>query len=394
MNLLFIIPALVGGGAERVTVTLASELRKQYNVKIITYYREEATYDFDENIEVVCLNISDGKNIKSKLINSIKRIWKLRQIKRAENIDCTISMLASPNFENVMSRYHDKVIVSIRNKCSMQVKGLYSKINEITSKKADLTVALSRNVQQDQINYFNTPVNKIITIYNPCDYVTIRDKATVTIDDSLFWEIRNSTDFLVITAGRLIDQKGQWHLIRAFSNVVAKHPSAKLVLLGRGNLEEYLQNLIVGFGLSEHIYMLGFHNNPYPYLSNADVFAFSSLFEGFGNILLEAMACGLAIVSTDCDAGPRELLAPNTDSHRFAKEVEFEEFGVLTPTMDDVKYTHTNELTTEELMYSHALITLFEKRELLKKYRVKSSERIVDFSLEVICKQWIDIIEN
>lgn len=394
MNILFIIPALVGGGAERVTVTLARALKEKYNVRIVTYYREDEEYYFDNQIEVICLNISNGKNAIEKIRNSVKRISRLKKIKKEYAVDCTISMLATPNFENVMSRYHDRVVVSIRNKCSMQVKGIHALINSISCKLADKTVALSKNVMYDQITYFGTPQEKITTIYNPCDIETIKMQSQCEIDDQSFMEIRENTEYLVITAGRLIEQKGQWHLVRAFSDVVRKHPSAKLVIMGRGEMEEYLRKLIQELHLENSVYLLGFHSNPYPYLAKADVFAFTSLFEGFGNILLEAMCCGLAIVSTDCDAGPRELLAPSTDTHSFSKNVDYEQYGVLTPIMDGVKYTATDKLTKQELLFSKALCTLFENPKLLKIYREKSAKRIEDFCLDSISEQWIKLIEN
>lgn len=394
MNVLFIIPAIVGGGAERVTSTLASELKKRYNVKIVTYYREDKEYDIDSEIEVICLNLSNGRNFLEKMLNSVRRISKLRKIKEDYEINCSISMLSTPNFENVMSRCQDKVIVSIRNKCSMQVKGFHALINSITCRHADNTIVLSKNVMFDQITCFHTPKKKIRTIYNPCNIEAIQEQSLQVIDDERFEEIRKSTDYLVVTAGRLIKQKGQWHLVRAFANVVKKHSTAKLIILGRGEMEHYLKELICGLHLENNVYLLGFHSNPYSYLIKADVFAFSSLFEGFGNILLEAMACGLAIVSTDCDAGPRELLAPSTDSFSFSQKVEYEKYGVLTPIMDGVMYTASDKTTSAEQYLADALCKLYEEPDLLKDYRERSIKRVKDFSLSNICKQWIDVIEK
>lgn len=393
MNLMFIIPSLSGGGAERVTITLASELRKKHNVVIVTYHQVNAKYSIDEKLTVECLNISDGKNIIEKSINSIRRIKLLRKIKKKHKIDCAISMLFSPNFENIMSRCGEKIIVSIRSKCSVNLRGFKGFINSFTCKNADLVVALSKNVMNDQISNYSTPRSKIITIYNPCDILGIQEKCKEPINNEKFSEIREQFDKVIITAGRLTEQKAQWHMIRAFKEVVNKYPSVALVILGEGYLQEYLQKLIYELDLENNVFLIGFHSNPYPYLSQSDVFAFTSLFEGFGNILLEAMACGLPIVSCDCDAGPRELLAPKTDTFAFAKDVEYAEYGILTEVMDGKKYSAVEELTSQELKFSQGILKIINDPEVLEHYKEQSKKRIQSFSVDNIIEEWLEIIE-
>lgn len=393
MNLMFIIPSLSGGGAERVTITLASELRKKHNVVIVTYHDVNAKYSIDEDLKVECLNISDGKNIIEKFRNSTRRIALLKNIKKKYQIDCSISMLFSPNFENVMSRSGEKVIVSIRNKCSVTLRGFKGFINSFTCKNADVVVALSKNVMKDQISNYSTPKSKIITIYNPCDILGIQEKCKESISNQKFSEIREQFDKVIITAGRLTEQKAQWHMIRAFKEVVNKYPSAALVILGEGSLQDYLQTLIYELNLENNVFLIGFHSNPYPYLYQSDVFAFTSLFEGFGNILLEAMACGLPIVSCDCDAGPRELLSPKTDTFAFAKNVEYAEYGVLTEVMDGKKYSAVEELTSQELKFSQAILRIISEPKVIDYYKEQSKKRIQSFSVDNIIEEWLEIIK-
>lgn len=90
-----------------------------------------------------------------------------------------------------------------------------------------------------------------------------------------------------MTAGRLVDQKGQWHLIRAFSRVINKLPDAKLLILGQGGNKDYLERLIKDYKLEDSIKLLGYKSNPYIYMVRSDIFAFSSVYEGLGNILVE-----------------------------------------------------------------------------------------------------------
>lgn len=389
---MFIIPSLSGGGAERVVSVLASGLSKKHKVTVVTYYSTDKPYVIDKSVDIKCLDISGGSNALQKFMNSKKRIRILKKLKKELAIDCCISFLYAPNYENVKSKSGEKTIVSLRNKYSVNYKGIKAKINSYTCKKADLSVALSKNVMYDQIVNFDTPENRIITIYNPCDIELINRMADDPVSDSMFESIRKKFDRIVINAGRLTHQKGQWHLIRAFKEVVKKHPSTALVILGEGELKPYLEELIKDSGLSENVFLLGFHNNPYPFLKRSDIFAFSSLFEGFGNILLEAMACGLPVVSCDCDAGPRELMAPQSDLHCFADKVQTEQYGILTKVMDGTKYKAEDPLSKEEKMFAEAISKMLDDEAVLNRYKACSSDRIKDFSKEMILKEWEKVL--
>ncbi len=392
MNIMFITQKLSGGGAERVTATLASALSKENNVYILTN-RNDKSYEIDKNVNIICLNVGRSTNFIQRTSNLIKLVKLTRKYKKNLEIDCAISLLASPNLVNVLSKTGEKTIISVRNKISMQYKGGISKRYATYScKHSDLTVALSKRVRTDLINNFSAPPSKVITIYNPCNIQNIEEKSFEKTDNILFQEIRSSTDFLVVTAGRLTEQKAQWHMIRAFSKVVKVIPNAKLVILGEGELEEYLKMLIVNLGLQNNVYLLGFHVNPYPYMAKSDVFVFSSLFEGFGNILLEAMACNLPIISCDCDAGPRELLAPSTDLSKNTADVEYGEFGILVPMMDGNKYNAEEELTIQEETFAKAICEMHINEALKVHYVQQSKKRVQEFSVERIVSQWDEII--
>lgn len=390
MNLMLIIPSLCGGGAERVTATLASALCEKHRVVVVTYYTVDKPYAIDERVIIECLQLSGGKNPAAKLKNSMERIKKLKALKRRYRIDCAVSMLYSPNLENVLSKGTEKTIISVRSKYSASYTARLPKLlASLACRKADLTVSLSNNVMDDLVENFNAPPDRTTTIYNPCDIQMILRQKNAAIDNHVFTDVRKKSDFVVITAGRLTDQKGQWHMIKAFAEVIKSHPQASLVILGEGKLEAYLNDLILKLHLENNVFLLGFQANPYAFLGQADIFAFTSLYEGFGNILIEAMACSLAIVSCDCDSGPRELLAPGTDSHQFAKTVEFEEYGVLTPAVKDMKRDAADiSLTDEERLFASALIKLMEDRELLNHYRMLSQKRVQDFSVEKIISEW------
>ena len=93
--------------------------------------------------------------------------------------------------------------------------------------------------------------------------------------------------------GRLTRPKGQWHLIRALSYVKKEIEDVKLLILGQGELKGYLKELVDKLDLRNNVEFLGYQRNPFKYIASSDLFVFSSLYEGFGNVLVEAMACGV-----------------------------------------------------------------------------------------------------
>ncbi len=133
---------------------------------------------------------------------------------------------------------------------------------------------------------------------------------------------------VILGVGRLMEQKDFPTLIRAFAKVLKVRPS-RLVILGSGKERSRLNALVHELGLQNHVAMLAFQNNPYAYMTKAAVFALSSAWEGFGNVLVEAMAQGTPVVSTDCKHGPREildhgkhgLLVPVGDSQAMAEAI-------------------------------------------------------------------------
>ena len=142
------------------------------------------------------------------------------------------------------------------------------------------------------------------------------------------------------------------------------------------------------------IVFLHFQPNPFKYLKSSTVFALPSLWEGLANVLVEALVCGAPVVSTDCRAGPREVLAPGTDIRRETKEPEYAEYGILMPTFDDRFYTASEPLTATELVWADTLCRMLLDKGLRQKYTNKSKERVKDFTLEKFSLMWGKILDK
>jgi len=191
--------------------------------------------------------------------------------------------------------------------------------------KADHIISLSHGVKNDLVDNFDMPPDKITPIHNPIAIQKIIEKSTEPV--SYPWNRQSCR--IVIAVGRLYEQKGYFDLIEAFSRLEMDRP-VKLVILGEGELRGQLEDFIASKGLQNDIWMPGFVENPWACMRDADVFVLSSHWEGFGNVIVEAMACGTPVVVTDCDYGPREIinngedgiLVPVGDVARLADEID------------------------------------------------------------------------
>lgn len=169
-------------------------------------------------------------------------------------------------------------------------------------------IALSGGVKENIINRYKINSEKIRIIYNPVDLETIEDRSTNGEIAPEHVPIFSSHEKVIITAGRLVDDKDHRTMLQAFAKVNEQIKS-KLVILGEGELEKELKSFAKELGIEDRVYFAGFQKNPYVYFKQADVFALSSKREGFGHVLAEALAVGVPVVSTACKPGAIEVLA-------------------------------------------------------------------------------------
>jgi len=158
----------------------------------------------------------------------------------------------------------------------------------------------SEGVRADLIDNYGAKKDKVVTIYNGIDIGKIKESSgkEIPYKKDCPW---------IVTACRLNPQKDFATLLRAFK-IVRETKKAKLLIIGDGELKDDIIRLSSELGIHDDIIMPGFQENPFAYISRADVFVLSSFFEGFGNVIVEAMALGIPVISTDCPSGPREII--------------------------------------------------------------------------------------
>lgn len=299
---------LNSGGAERMMVNLANSLHeKGMSIKLILV-NKTGPYLSEVHPGIKIIDLKAKSGVKSV-------VFKLRKILSGNVLDVLIS--TQPHINSVVGfctiGLKHKPLIIFREastpSLNYQNLGLFTRlIFKFLYGFGDHFVAVSIGVRGDMGNFYNISLKKITTIYNPIVDDTIIKKATKTSNHP--W-LNQKEIPVILTMGRISPEKDYVTLLKAFSRVL-KSVDVKLLMLGdKDQNPEYtteLISLIKSLGIANSIELIGFKPNPFSYLSKASLFVLSSKYEGLPGSLVQALACGCPVVSTDCPSGPAEIL--------------------------------------------------------------------------------------
>ena len=307
-----------------------------------------------------------------------------------------ISFLDSPNFVNILSRNKNcKTIISVRNYSKLENGNtLLGKLTNIGIKllynKADKIVSVSKLIANNLIEQYGIDKDKVVTIYNPYDIDNIQNLANELIEPE-FAKFMSSGN-IIISVGRQMYQKGFWHLIKAFKKVHDINPQSKLIIVGRAEQSGLVKNLVNELNLNKSILLIGYHKNPFKFIKRSNVYVLSSMFEGFPNAMVESMACGCTVIAADCKSGPREILYKKSDINKVAKDIEFADYGVLIPPLNEEENWDANIIDDCEKKLCEAILKVLNNEECQAKFAVKATDRVRDFDYESCKNAFIKII--
>jgi glycosyltransferase involved in cell wall biosynthesis len=301
---------LGGGGAEKVMLHLAEGFSNKGHSVDLVLVKEEGPYlkNIPPKVRVIKLQSSRLLFCIPKLIKYLRQERPLTMLTALE--DTNLVGLWARQISGVKTR----IILSIHTHISWGTQHSTQFKDKLTPffswvfyRWADNIVAVSQGVAEDLAQLSGLPLEKINVIYNPIVTPKFWQQSQEPTHHPWLSSDQACRLPVILGVGRLEHQKDFSTLIRAFAKV-QQHCPAKLMILGEGSLRTSLQALAQELGVSDRVALIGFVDNPYAYMAQASVFVLSSVFEGFGNVLGEAMAAGTPVVSTDCKSGPSEIL--------------------------------------------------------------------------------------
>lgn len=373
-NIAVISTSLNSGGAERIAGLLSKELASRYNVYLFLLSTENIVYEYGGTI----VDIGEEMSFYEHSI---------RRAKEKYDIDVSVSFLEIMNFANIRTKGKDKVIISERCVQSLFEPSLDAQTYKIKKyyNFADGIVACSHGVKYDLIGNYSVN-NEIKVIYNFINKHRIIELAQCELDEEIKDFLRGKEFFLNV--GRLHQQKNQAAIIETFAKFVESNKKYKLLILGSGELKEELDYLINNYVLSDFIKVIPYEKNPYRYISRAKAMILASKFEGLPNTILESMTLQCPVISTDCLAGPRELLGRIEDySKVINNNIHIMDRGIILPF-----YNCDNNLDMNLLLESMSIID--KDCDLINKIKINQKKYMDEYNNEQLLNEWVEFIEK
>lgn len=306
-RVVIVLPDLRGGGAERVNLDLGREFNQRgHDVEFVVLRAQgELLAEAQAVFPIVSIRVDRLRSVPLALARYLRRyrpdallasIWPLT----------VVAPLA-----RALSGHHCTVVVAEHNTLSTQYRG-WGRYHEwllrlslaVGHRIADARVGVSRGVLEDMSNmaWLNPQLGHVI--HNPIPRRQVQSDSALAMADAEWGGSRG--EVRILSVGSLTPQKNHRLLLRAFARLDS--PKPRLMLLGRGGEEAILRTAARDLGLQDRVIFCGFRRDPTPFYATADLFVLSSDYEGFGNVIVESLAAGTPVVSTNCPSGPAEVL--------------------------------------------------------------------------------------
>lgn len=370
-RLLFLLNHLHKGGMQRAVSNITISLNSYYDLHV-GFFGSEAP-DFEYYATMHNFDVPGEQNMGPilKIWNLARRAIILRNFVKSNEIDFVISFGEGANILNLISKHKAKTIISVRVALEESLRGLgsygriYHHLTSLLYPRADTIVAVSGTIKEYLHKRFKHMSKRIVSIPNLVDAERLNRLANQKPYGSSF--IAKNRRY-ILNVGSYCSQKGQDILIEAYAHLKDRLPGTDLVLLGRGQEQQLLLRKSEELGVLKNVHFVPFNSNPYRFMRRADIFVLSSRYEGFPNVLLEAMALGTPVVSFDCPTGPKEILGDS-------------QYGVLVE-------------TTSSRALSEAIADLLQDNASQILYSRLARRRAQNYSPDAIASMWRRVIEH
>ncbi len=371
IKITFFIPNLEVGGAEKVTANILKWLNRD-NFSPQLLLQEKKGYHLKSIPEDVRMADFSGDNL-------LFCFFKLMAYLKKEEPDIFVSVFPRFSVVSVLAKIFCnspvKIVIVEHSLFSSTAANARTFLRRFVAKFmfpslmrylygfSEAVICVSRGVAED-IERITGLKNKMKIIYNPIISDEIYQLAKEPVDTVY---VAKESLPIILAVGRLAIAKDYPTLLKAFQ-IVSKSTKAKLIILGSGDEHRKLVEFARKLKISGKVYFLGLQENPYKFMTNASVFVLSSKQEGFSTVIVEAMACGLPVVSTDCKSGPNEIIT-NMKNGLLVKE-------------------------GDPQMVADAIIRVLRDDNLRKKFSQNGKERAKDFTAQRKTKEYENIFLN
>ncbi len=376
-----IINSLATGGAEKTVSLLINELCGEFEIHLLMFNTTNIELSLSPSVHL--FQIGKPSSADAGPIEAFRLPWKALQVKKyllKYNIPLVFSFLNRPNFIAGYLKlfgYKGKTIINERSNTSyyFSKKTLGGRFGRFLVKRlysqADLIITNADFGKNDLQQTFGIK-NTIITINNGINYTDVQRR----LDNAILPFGKKDGEFIFCHIGRNHPTKNQELLLRAFAGI--ENNNCRLVMVGK-DVQLQLNGLAQKLAISDRVILKNRQADVLPYYAVADAFVLSSDVEGFPNVILEALACHLPVIATDCKWGPREILAPGTDYPASLQQNEQAQNGILVP-------------VNNEALLAGAMQELMNNKELYNHYKEVTKTAIQKFDEAEAVKQFKDVI--
>ena len=377
MKLILLTPDLARGGSERFISNLSLALSHEHQVTVCVF---DNKLDYPVGGELINLNLPPKKSKISRIRNVYARKKALTELVRKEKPDVILSVRKAGNRVNTMLKAKGtRRFISCRGFADMEsdprafLKG---------AKKTDGVIFNSMEAREYFCRHYGGPAHKAFYNYNLINFESI-DKGKLQPLNEPELEAFLERYRCIACMGRFTAIKGQKELIKAFEILSGDVPDSGLVFIGdNGDLKDEIMNQAKASSCGDRIYFVGDRSNPYNILVKCNVYAMPSKAEGFPNALVEAMACGLCPVASECRTGPSEILRGSV-SNTAVTQPEVVNYGILTPPPEG-----------REEVFAQALKIALTDTALHDKLSNTAAVRAAEFSPDKALRDFLEIVSG